>query len=156
MVDEKGLRKSTILNISYPQVYDNIFYSEDVCDKRSSVRDELAYSAASRYFYTTKERDTLNDPSGEILNSIEKRIGDSFAKQDFMKTLGAELATVRSGFVEIRLPIRSGLLQQDGFVHAGVISSIADSAAGYAAMSLLDEGREVLTAEFKINLLAPA
>ena len=73
-----------------------------------------------------------------------------------MTAIGAELISVKPGVVEIRLAIRSGLLQQHEFVHAGVVSAIADSAAGYAALSLLEEGREVLTAEFKINLLAPA
>jgi len=87
---------------------------------------------------------------------MERRVRDSFAAQDYMTTIGAELVSVRPGAVEIRLAVRAGLLQQHRFVHAGVVSAIADSAAGYAALSLLDEGRDVLTAEFKINLLAPA
>jgi uncharacterized protein (TIGR00369 family) len=88
--------------------------------------------------------------------SIDQRIQDSFTSQAFMKTIGAELVSVTPGAVQVRLPVHSGLLQQHGFVHAGVVSAIADSAAGYAAMSLLEEGNEVLTAEFKINLLSPA
>jgi uncharacterized protein (TIGR00369 family) len=87
---------------------------------------------------------------------MEQRIRDSFTKQDLMKTIGAELVSVTSGSVELRVPVRAGLFQQHGFVHAGVVSAIADTAAGYAAMSLLSEGTEVLTAEFKINLLSPA
>jgi len=87
---------------------------------------------------------------------MERRVRDSFAGQDFMTTIGARLTSVTPGAVEIRLAVRPGLLQQHRFVHAGVVSAIADSAAGYAALSLLGEGREVLTAEFKINLLAPA
>lgn len=87
---------------------------------------------------------------------MEQRIRDSFTKQDFMKTIGAELVSVTSGSIELRVPVRAGLLQQHGFVHAGVVSAIADTAAGYAAMSVLSEGTEVLTAEFKINLLSPA
>lgn len=87
---------------------------------------------------------------------MERRVRDSFAAQDFMTAIGAEITSLKPGAVEIRLKVRPGLLQQHQFVHAGVVSAIADSAAGYAALSLLDEGRDVLTAEFKINLLAPA
>ena len=90
------------------------------------------------------------------MSPMERRIRESFARQDYMATIGAELTSVTPGAVEIRLAVRTGLLQQHQFVHAGVVSAIADSAAGYAALSLLDEGRDVLTAEFKINLLAPA
>ena len=87
---------------------------------------------------------------------MEQRVRDSFAGQDFMRTLGAELIAVTPGAVEVRLVIRPGLTQQHGFVHAGVVSSIADTAAGYAALSLLPEGIDVVTAEFKINLMSPA
>jgi uncharacterized protein (TIGR00369 family) len=90
------------------------------------------------------------------MESAERRIRDSFAGQDFMTTIGATIVSVASGHVEVRLPVRPGILQQHGFVHAGVVSAIADNAAGYASMSLLDEGTEVLTAEFKINFMAPA
>ena len=84
------------------------------------------------------------------------RVAASFASQDFMASLGARLTVVDAGRVDIELDVRPGLLQQHGFVHAGVVSAIADSAAGYAALSLLPAGSDVLTAEFKINLLAPA
>jgi uncharacterized protein (TIGR00369 family) len=84
------------------------------------------------------------------------RVAASFARQDFMASLGARLESVGAGVVTIALDVRQGLLQQHGFVHAGVVSAIADSAAGYAALSLLPAGTDVLTAEFKINLLAPA
>lgn len=90
------------------------------------------------------------------MNSMEQRIRDSFARQEFMHTVGATLESVGAGAVELRLPVGPGILQQHGFVHAGAVSALADTAAGYAAMSLLDEGVEVLTIEFKINLLAPA
>jgi uncharacterized protein (TIGR00369 family) len=93
---------------------------------------------------------------GDRMASMEQRIRDSFTSQAFMRTIGAELVSVTPGAVEVHVPVRAGLLQQHGFVHAGVVSAIADSAAGYAAMSLLGEGIEVLTAEFKINLLSPA
>ena len=73
-----------------------------------------------------------------------------------MRTLGATLGQVTLGQVEIVLVPRPEVSQQHGFVHAGAISAIADSAAGYAALSMMPADRGVLTAEFKINLLAPA
>lgn len=73
-----------------------------------------------------------------------------------MKLIGGEVVSVEPGAVELRLPVSEALSQQHGFVHAGVVSAIADTAAGYAAMSAAAEGTEVLTAEFKINLLSPA
>ncbi|WP_415085495.1 PaaI family thioesterase [Labrys sp. (in: a-proteobacteria)] len=87
---------------------------------------------------------------------VEARIRASFAKQGLMRTLGARLAAVLPGQVEISLVPRNEVSQQHGFVHAGAVSAIADSAAGYAALSLMPPERGVLTAEFKINLLAPA
>lgn len=73
-----------------------------------------------------------------------------------MSTLGATLGTVAPGLVEIAIRPAPAISQQDGFVHAGAVSAIADSAAGYAALSLMPAGIGVLTAEFKINLVAPA
>jgi uncharacterized protein (TIGR00369 family) len=73
-----------------------------------------------------------------------------------MATLEATLGQVSPGVVEIELRPHAGISQQHGFVHAGAVSAIADSAAGYAALSLMPAGREVLTTEYKINLLAPA
>jgi uncharacterized protein (TIGR00369 family) len=86
----------------------------------------------------------------------DRRIRTSFAKQGLMRTLGATLAHVTLGQVEIVLMPKPEVSQQHGFVHAGAISAIADSAAGYAALSLMPMNRGVLTTEFKINLLAPA
>ena len=80
----------------------------------------------------------------------------SFARQGLMQHLGAELVAVGEGTCEISCRPRPELSQQHGYVHAGVIAAIADSAAGYAALSLTPEGSEVLTVEFKLNLLAPA
>jgi uncharacterized protein (TIGR00369 family) len=88
--------------------------------------------------------------------SADRRIRTSFAKQGLMRTLGATLAQVTLGHVEIVLVPKPEVSQQHGFVHAGAISAIADSAAGYAALSLMPIDRGVLTIEFKINLLAPA
>ena len=89
-------------------------------------------------------------------NSVEQRIRSSFAKQGLMRTLGATLSRVASGQVDISLVPKPEVSQQHGFVHAGAVSAIADSAAGYAALSLMPMDRGVLTTEFKINLLAPA
>jgi uncharacterized protein (TIGR00369 family) len=73
-----------------------------------------------------------------------------------MKTLGAQMISVGRGKVEIRFPFSSGLTQQNGFVHAGAVTSIMDSACGYAALSVAPEEADVLSVEFKVNLLAPA
>lgn len=86
----------------------------------------------------------------------EARVRESFARQRVMRTLGARLASVAPGAVEIRLPFRDDLTQQHGFVHAGVVSTIADSACGYAALSLMQTDAAVLSIEYKVNLLAPA
>ena len=80
----------------------------------------------------------------------------SFARQGAMATLGAELADVAAGRVEIALPIEARLSQQDGFLHAGVVVAVLDSACGYAALTVLPSDAEVLTVELKVNLLAPA
>ena len=88
--------------------------------------------------------------------TIQTRIAVSFDQQSMMQTLGATLVSANDGQCEIRAPILSGSLQQHGFGHAGLTFSIGDSAAGYAALSVMPEGYEVLTSEIKINLLAPA
>jgi uncharacterized protein (TIGR00369 family) len=85
-----------------------------------------------------------------------QRVQDSFDKQAFMRTLGATLTRVEAGIVDIELPVRADLTQQHGFVHAGAVASIADSACGYAAYSLMPEGSGVLSIEYKVNMLAPA
>jgi uncharacterized protein (TIGR00369 family) len=88
--------------------------------------------------------------------AFEARVRASFARQGVMTTIGARLTRVAAGAVEIELPFRSDLTQQHGFVHAGVITTIADSACGYAAFSLMPAEASVLTVEYKVNLLAPA
>jgi uncharacterized protein (TIGR00369 family) len=85
-----------------------------------------------------------------------KRTHASFERQAFMKTIGATLEQVEPGFVEIHLPINPAISQQHGFVHAGAVASIADSACGYAAFTLMPADAGVLAVEFKINLMAPA
>ena len=84
------------------------------------------------------------------------RVAASFDKQGLMHTVGAVLGRVEPGAVEIVLPVAAHIGQQHGFVHAGAVAAIADSAAGYAALSLMPPGSGVLTTEFKINLLSPA
>ena len=87
---------------------------------------------------------------------IEARIRGSFARQTIMATLGAEIAAVRAGEVEIVLPFSDKILQQHEFIHAGAVATIADTACGYAALTVMPREAAVLTTEFKINLLAPA
>ena len=86
----------------------------------------------------------------------EERVRASFDKQAFMSTLGARLARVDPGAVDIELPFDERLTQQHGFIHAGAVASVVDSACGYAALTLMDDDAAVLTVEYKINLLAPA
>ena len=87
---------------------------------------------------------------------FEQRVRASFERQAFMATIGATLERVAPGEVDIRLPIHAGITQQHGFVHAGAVASIADSACGYAAFSLMPSDSGVLAVEFKINLMSPA
>jgi uncharacterized protein (TIGR00369 family) len=89
-------------------------------------------------------------------NDFERRVRDSFAKQTIMATLGAEIAAVRLGEVEIVLPFSEKILQQHGFIHAGAVATIADSSCGYAGLSVMPRDAAVLTTEFKIHLLSPA
>ncbi|MFH8568806.1 PaaI family thioesterase [Streptomyces sp. NPDC017993] len=86
----------------------------------------------------------------------EARIRESFARQGLMAHLGARITHVAPGRVHIALPSRPEVTQQHGYFHAGATSAIADSAGGYAAYTLFPENTEVLTVEYKINLLAPA
>lgn len=81
---------------------------------------------------------------------------DSFARQEVMKTIGAELVLIEAGHVEIEFKFDKKLTQQHGFIHAGISSTVLDSACGYAALTLMPEHSAVLTIEFKINLLSPA
>ena len=83
-------------------------------------------------------------------------VKDAFARQKFMETIGARLARVEPGGVDIELPFSEALGQQSGIVHAGAITAIADSACGFAALTMWPDGSDVVSVEFKINLLAPA
>ncbi|MEM7155303.1 MAG: PaaI family thioesterase [Myxococcota bacterium] len=86
----------------------------------------------------------------------EGKVRRSFERQGVMGLFGARLAAVRPGNVQIEVPFAQKLSQQHGFFHAGITSTIADSACGYSAFSLFPPATMVLTTEFKINQLAPA
>jgi uncharacterized protein (TIGR00369 family) len=94
--------------------------------------------------------------SSTTMSNIQNRIQTSFAAQGLMTTLGAQIALVQDGEVHIALPFSKHLSQQHGYVHAGAITSVVDSACGYAAMTKAPEGYNVVTAEFKVNFMRPA
>lgn len=85
----------------------------------------------------------------------QAKVRASFAKQGAMGLLGAQLVELRPGYCEIHLPWRPDMTQQHGYFHAGVISTVVDTAAGYAGFTLMPPGSSVLSVEFKLNLLAP-
>jgi uncharacterized protein (TIGR00369 family) len=87
---------------------------------------------------------------------FEARVRESFARQTLMTSLGITIARIAPGEVDLALPYSARLCQQNGFLHAGAIASVADSANGYAAFTLAPPDSDVLAVEFKINLLAPA
>jgi uncharacterized protein (TIGR00369 family) len=89
-------------------------------------------------------------------DQVVDRVRASFGRQGLMRLLGARLAVVEPGRVRIDLPRRPEVSQQHGYVHAGATSAIADTAGGYAALTLMPATSEVLTVEYKLNLLAPA
>jgi uncharacterized protein (TIGR00369 family) len=84
------------------------------------------------------------------------KVRESFARQKVMGTFGASLTELSPGRAEIRLPFSESLTQQHGFLHAGVLASVLDSACGYATLSLSPPNGAVLAVEFKINFLSPA
>lgn len=89
-------------------------------------------------------------------SEFAQRVWQSFKLQTIMTTIGANLALVAPGMVKIILPYRDDLTQQDGFLHAGVVTTIVDSACGYAALTLMPAEARVLTVEFKTNFMSPA
>lgn len=118
--------------------------------RRLDAMDRRAQSVASN------GSSGLSSTLDTHMSELEQRITESFDSQGLMTTLGAELTHVGEGEVHIALPFSTSLSQQQGFVHAGAITSIVDSACGYAALTMAPAGCEVVTAEFKINLLRPA
>ena len=99
----------------------------------------------------------MNSPAASQTSDPDfERVRGSFARQIVMATLGATLSRVADGEVDIALPFRTDLSQQHGFLHAGILATILDSACGYAAFSRMPADAAVLSIEFKINLLSPA
>ncbi|WP_329525225.1 PaaI family thioesterase [Streptomyces sp. NBC_01462] len=98
----------------------------------------------------------MEDQQEQASPAVRKRIQDSFDQQGLMSHLGARITHIRPGRVHIVLQARPEVTQQHGYIHAGATSAIADTAGGYAALTLFDDESEVLTVEYKINLLAPA
>ncbi|WP_019928348.1 PaaI family thioesterase [Nocardia sp. BMG111209] len=95
-------------------------------------------------------------PDTTLSPAQEARLRDSIGRQTLLTTLGIGIASLAPGRVVLELPFRADLCQQNGFVHAGAITTLADSACGYAAMSLQPPDRDILTVEFKVNLMSPA
>lgn len=87
--------------------------------------------------------------------NYQQKVKDSFERQQFMHFIGAQLIDVQPGFCEIHLDYNKNLTQQHGFFHAGIISTLADNSAGYAAFSLMADSSSVLSVEYKLNLMAP-
>ena len=87
---------------------------------------------------------------------FKSKVEQSFKDQKFMAYINARLVKVEKGICYIELPYNENLTQQNGFIHAGIISTLADNAAGYAAFSVMEKDSAILTVEFKINLMSPA
>jgi uncharacterized protein (TIGR00369 family) len=96
------------------------------------------------------------DIGAELDPAIRRRVQESFDRQGLMALLGAQIAEIRAGQVMLRMPFKPELSQQHGYFHAGGSAAIADSAGGYAGLTLFPEDSEVLTVEFKLNLINPA
>ncbi|MFB8006084.1 PaaI family thioesterase [Nocardia sp. NPDC056000] len=93
--------------------------------------------------------------AGTLSPAQEARLRESIGRQTLLGTLGIGITSLAPGRVVLELPFREDLCQQNGFVHAGAITTLADSACGYAAMSLQPPDRDILTVEFKVNLMSP-
>ena len=121
-------------------------------------------AAGANNFYQAclwhESRESRYDGSMPVLTpanpDFDAVVRASFTKQGFLKTIGAELALIAAGRVIIRCPFSDQVSQQHGFFHGAVIGAIADSAGGYAALSLMSANSEVVTVEYKINFLMPA
>lgn len=88
--------------------------------------------------------------------NFETRVRANFARQQVMKLIGAQMLRVEPGLCEIEIPSRADLTQQDGFMHAGIVTTVLDTCCGYSAYTLMPADSRVLSVEFKVNLLAPA
>ena len=93
----------------------------------------------------------------QLLNAkIEERVRESFTRQGIINTLNGKIAHVSPGEVHIEAPFDERFTQQDGFLHAGIVTTLIDSACGYAAYTLMPADSRVLSVEFKVNFLSPA
>ena len=118
--------------------------------------------ATAGIFFTPKKHKqpppprTLHSSMSTLNPAYQQDVTRSFLQQNVMQLINARLGVIEPGYVEVMLPFRNDLTQQHGFLHAGIISTIVDSACGYAALSLMPAGANVVTVEFKLNLLRPA
>jgi len=106
--------------------------------------------------YPVREATPMTSVFIPAFAGYEARVRESFARQGAMSLIGAGITEVAPGYCAIALTPRPDLAQQHGFVHAGIVGTIVDSAGGYAGFTLFPEDASVLTVEFKLNLLAPA
>lgn len=120
---------------------------------RYGVRHRVLLNLAFLRFFVTSVPVMTNKARNQV---FAEEIRQSFGRQTIMNLIGARLSRVEAGVVEITLPYRADLAQQHGYVHAGIVTTIADSACGYAAYSLMPPNSEVVSVEFKVNLLRPA
>jgi uncharacterized protein (TIGR00369 family) len=104
----------------------------------------------------SSDNTTADKVDGALSPEQDARLRESIRRQTLLTTLGITVASLEPGRVVLELPFREDLCQQNGFVHAGAITTLADSACGYAAMSLQPLDRDILTVEFKVNLMSPA
>ncbi|MGF6882403.1 uncharacterized protein (TIGR00369 family) [Nocardia sp. GAS34] len=98
----------------------------------------------------------MTDVTESLSTAEEARLRESIGRQTLLTTLGITIGSLAPGRVVLHLPFSRDICQQNGFVHAGAITTVADSACGYAALSLQPPDRDVLTVEFKVNLMSPA
>lgn len=105
-----------------------------------------------------QERKTMTTtaPVFKVYPGFEERVRESFARLALMDTIGARLTRIAPGEVDIDMPVRDDLTQQHGFVAAAIVTAIVDTACGYAAMSLMPVGADVVTVEYKVNFVSPA
>ncbi len=113
--------------------------------------------ATNEFFaHFKEEEDVIVSSQFKPSAGYKEKVIESFNRQGMMKTINASILAIRPGEIELEFPYQSNLTQQHGFIHAGIVSTVLDTACGYAAFSLMPENAAVLTIEFKVNLLSPA